>query len=225
MSLIAEFEASSRKLALGPTLEAFPDLEIDLERQYALDPDQPITFYWMQGVAVDELEAGLTRDETIADVERYEQIGDRVLYRIQRSQSRSRSRDADDPETTVIDAYREWTNLGAVLLESHGSNGRWEIRMRFPDRDTVATYHDFLEENGVTFDLHRLSDGVQTSHGDDVVTPRQREALQVAYENGFFDVPRGATLGELAAELEISDQAVSERLRRGQSRLLEHHVV
>lgn len=212
MSLVAEYDATSPILALGPTLETFPELEIDLERQYALDPDRPVAFCWMDGVRADRLEAGLTADETITDVECYETDGDRSLYRVHES------------ETNAVGAYRKWVSLGAELLDARGTNGRWEIRMRFPDRDAFATYHDFLEANDVSFDLHRLSDGVRTGH-DDVLTPRQRDALRAAYESGFFDVPRETTLGELATELGISDQAVSERLRRGQSRLLEQHGI
>ncbi|WP_207590352.1 helix-turn-helix domain-containing protein [Halomontanus rarus] len=210
MSLVAEYDAASPTLALGPTLESFPALEVELERQYALDPDRPVAFCWMGGVDADRLEAGLAADETITEVERYETAADRILYRVRES------------ERNAVSAYREWVRLGAELLDARGTNGHWEIRMRFPDRNAFATYHDFLEANGIAFDLYRLSDGDRTGH-DDVVTPRQRDALRAAYEMGFFDVPRETTLGELATELGISDQAVSERLRRGQSRLLEQH--
>lgn len=49
----------------------------------------------------------------------------------------------------------------------------------------------------------------------------QREALQVALEAGYFDVPRNATLVELVEELDVSDSAVSRRLRRALSTLLD----
>jgi predicted DNA binding protein len=46
----------------------------------------------------------------------------------------------------------------------------------------------------------------------------------LAYERGFFDIPRRATAADLAAELDVSRQAVSERLRRGYAALVETHV-
>ena len=52
------------------------------------------------------------------------------------------------------------------------------------------------------------------------VTPKQWEALEVAYERGYFDCPREAALETLAAELSIPKSAVSRRLRAAESTLL-----
>nr|WP_255473553.1 helix-turn-helix domain-containing protein [Halogeometricum sp. CBA1124] len=46
------------------------------------------------------------------------------------------------------------------------------------------------------------------------MTDLQRETLALAIRRGYFEVPRSATLSDLAAELGVSKQAVSERLRR-----------
>lgn len=56
------------------------------------------------------------------------------------------------------------------------------------------------------------------------LTPPQAEALRVAHEAGYFSVPREATASEVADELGISKSAFLERLRRGQSALLEQVV-
>ncbi|MDZ7700720.1 MAG: helix-turn-helix domain-containing protein [Halobacteriales archaeon] len=53
------------------------------------------------------------------------------------------------------------------------------------------------------------------------LTPAQAEALRAAHAAGYFSVPRGATASEVAATLDISKSAFLERLRRGQSALLE----
>lgn len=47
------------------------------------------------------------------------------------------------------------------------------------------------------------------------LTPEQSEALLAAIQHGYFEIPRGISQEELAAELEISHQALSERFRRG----------
>jgi len=52
------------------------------------------------------------------------------------------------------------------------------------------------------------------------VTPAQGAALRAALEAGYFEVPRGATAAEVAADLDISKSAFLERLRRGQAGLL-----
>lgn len=56
------------------------------------------------------------------------------------------------------------------------------------------------------------------------LTPPQAEALRAAYAAGYFTVPREATATEVADELDISKSAFLERLRRGQSALLEQVV-
>ncbi|ARS90435.1 helix-turn-helix domain-containing protein [Natrarchaeobaculum aegyptiacum] len=215
MSLRAEFEAASPGLVLGPTLEALPSLTVDLERQYALDPDHPIAFCWVRYPDRRRLEQTLTDDGTVDDFDRVTTADDSALYRIQRSDS------------NVVGAYRRWVAVGGELLAGRGSDGRWEIEMRFPDREAFTTYHDFLQREGVGFELHRLApdDRVGRDRQSEPVTHSQREALVLAHEHGFFEVPRETSLETIADTLEISTQAVSERLRRGQSRLIEEHVL
>jgi predicted DNA binding protein len=53
------------------------------------------------------------------------------------------------------------------------------------------------------------------------LTDKQATALRVAAEAGYFDVPRGATASEVAAELGIGKTAFLERLRRGQRNLVD----
>jgi predicted DNA binding protein len=53
------------------------------------------------------------------------------------------------------------------------------------------------------------------------LTPAQAEALRTALALGYFDVPKGATAAEVAAEMGISKSAFLERLRRGQAGLFE----
>lgn len=56
------------------------------------------------------------------------------------------------------------------------------------------------------------------------LTPAQAEALQAAQAAGYFSVPRQATASEVADELDISKSAFLERLRRGQSAVLDRVV-
>ena len=74
------------------------------------------------------------------------------------------------------------------------------------------------------FRLHRLTrDGDPEPPGDGL-TDRQEEALRIAYERGYFEIPRRATLDDVAAELGITPSSASERLRRAQTELVEETV-
>lgn len=52
-------------------------------------------------------------------------------------------------------------------------------------------------------------------HDTQTLTSKQREAVRLAFERGYFTVPREVSLTELADELEISRQAFTHRLQRG----------
>ncbi|MFC7205116.1 helix-turn-helix domain-containing protein [Haloferax namakaokahaiae] len=52
------------------------------------------------------------------------------------------------------------------------------------------------------------------------LTTRQREALSVAVELGYYDVPRDATIDDVADELDCSPSTASEHLRKAESHVL-----
>lgn len=53
------------------------------------------------------------------------------------------------------------------------------------------------------------------------MTDDQREALEAALQKGYYAIPSEATMAEIASDLDISQQALSERLRRGHRALVE----
>ncbi len=57
----------------------------------------------------------------------------------------------------------------------------------------------------------------------DVLTENQERIFWLAMKSGFFDYPRQIGMAELAAKLGISSATLSEILRRGTRRLLEHY--
>lgn len=207
MSVIAEYRLSADRLVLAPTFEALPEIELELERSFATDPDAPILFAWVRG-PLEAFERTVADDPTVADLTVLDTVGEKRLYRIAVG------------EADVV-LYPRWVELGAERLEAWYADDWWHSRTRFPDRDTLADYRSYLDENGISFRLKRLYDAEQATPDDIGLTEEQRETLVLAYEMGYFDIPRGTTTTGLAEELAISNQAVSERLRRGYARLVE----
>ena len=100
------------------------------------------------------------------------------------------------------------------------------MRMRFPDRDGLIAYRERCEREGSSFRLVALrctNTGPETTNGR--LTSAQRTLLAAAVEGGYFEIPREITMAEIAEQLGISDQAASERLRRGLSTVLENGEV
>jgi hypothetical protein len=52
------------------------------------------------------------------------------------------------------------------------------------------------------------------------LTPKQREGVQLAVVRGYFDDDVDTSLGDLAAELDISKSALSQRLRAAQAKIV-----
>lgn len=57
-----------------------------------------------------------------------------------------------------------------------------------------------------------------------VLTDRQREAVAVACEEGYYDVPRRAGVRDVAAELDCSKSTAANHLRKAESRLVSLYV-
>lgn len=234
MSLIAEFRLESPEMVLYETRQTLPDVRLDVEQEVGIDPRRPLFFFWAEptddetslfrggdengeaGEVGDEngeapsdvlaaFEEALRADPSVTDEVLLNRLTDRHLYRVQFS---------EELETVMYPAYVE---LGAELLALEGDAAGWHTRMRFPEREALTAFRQFCADQGVSFDLQRVYEG--TTDADDGLdyglTSRQREAVEAALRAGYFDVPRNASLGEVADELDVSSQSASERLRRG----------
>ena len=110
-------------------------------------------------------------------------------------------------------------NDGAILT-ARGANGRWMLKLLFHDRESVSSCHDRLEQYEFQAAVTRISGIDDLASAQTPLTETQYETICKAHELGYFDVPRGVTLKELAAELDVSHQALSERLRRSHAALV-----
>lgn len=212
MSIIAEFNVQNPGTALSNALEAVPDVELEMAQQVGTEPKQPYIFIWADAADQGAWEAAMAADETVTDVERYTEKEGEVLYRMQIT------------ESAESVAYDMWVRLGAEQLAAVWSDGWWHVRMRFPDRAALSECRTWCEAHDLPFELRRVyADDAEDRDGSPL-TPEQAEVLEVAAELGYFEIPREASMSDLASELGISSQAVSERLRRGHAVLLEEHL-
>jgi predicted DNA binding protein len=90
----------------------------------------------------------------------------------------------------------------------------------------MSTFQEECEAHGVSFEVRRVYSPSEPNQGPWFgLTDPQREALVLAVEEGYYDIPRTCTTVELAEELGISDQAVTERLRRAINTLTKNTVL
>lgn len=137
---------------------------------------------------------------------------------------------ADDGDRTVL--RLRWEQRAPALLrrveENDGTvlsgdlwDDTWTLELRFPDQDDATGFYERYDGAGHRLTVHRMAPGGAGSPTADRLTPKQREALSRAVTGGYFEVPRRTTLGDIARELDVSDTAVSQRIRRGISNLLQ----
>ncbi|WP_101296048.1 helix-turn-helix domain-containing protein [Halegenticoccus soli] len=103
--------------------------------------------------------------------------------------------------------------LSAILLDDS-----WSLSLRFPNRQAASRFYEDYDSSRNPLTIRRISSQVLSNHDLDSkqrVTAKQHHVLTLALKSGYFEVPRRATLTDLASELGVSDQAVSECLRRG----------
>lgn len=95
-------------------------------------------------------------------------------------------------------------------------NGWYEFDLTGP-REALDRFREVLEGLDCRYELLSL---VVASDPSELLSARQRTVLDAALRAGYFEVPRGCTLAELAADLEVDKSAASRTLRRGVARVL-----
>jgi predicted DNA binding protein len=92
----------------------------------------------------------------------------------------------------------------------------------------VAAAHDRLSELGEQFSAMGLAFDIeyiqQRLHPDQLLTDRQRELLQLAVSEGYYDTPRECTLTELAGEIGLAKSTCSETLHRAEEVVMKKFV-
>lgn len=88
------------------------------------------------------------------------------------------------------------------------------------EQDALSDRVEEFSAVGANPVLRTLTDYDGPSNPLDGLTARQREVLTLAFESGYFDVPRETTTDDLATELGIDSSTVREHLQRAQKNLL-----
>jgi len=109
----------------------------------------------------------------------------------------------------------------ATCLSGFRERGVWNLTLRFPSAASVSEWYRACPRSGGRVTVQQIRTG-RPRRTDRVssLTDRQREALRVAQETGFFSVPRETSLEALSNRLNVSDTAASQRLRRGVENLI-----
>jgi predicted DNA binding protein len=209
MPIIAKVYFSHPEMALADVITSGPDVTIRVLQEVSTDPVGGSSFFAVETDQPELLERTLAADHTVKRAERVSQYQEWPVYRVE-----------FNPEALLLGSVV--TEQDGFALDAQQHDGGWIERWQLPDRQALQAVWQYAEEHSFTFDIMKVS---QVSNTGDVgmfgLTDKQRTTLVAAYDNGYFTEPSETTLSEIAADLDISTNAASGRLKRGMKNIIE----
>lgn len=207
MTTFVEFSLPADAVPLTDRiLDAF-DVTVELER---VVPTGSAPYHvWVVGPDAERAASALADDHA----------GGRVVSNDPPDRSLVRLAPAGDPPAL----FAALASTDAMLVEAVGTRDGWSVTGRFGGPDAASSFRDACRERGLALEP-RDPDADAPASALDGPTRAEREALQVAFEAGYFDVPRDATLAELADRLDASEREAAERIRRALTALLDRSL-
>jgi hypothetical protein len=196
-------EIPAEEFALYDAMEALPELEFEVERVVRSGEDALMPLMWVRNAEQGDIERAFEADPSVQEVTLLSSFEEELLYRMEWI--------AD-----IRVALQMLTASQATITDAYGADDRWLLRVLYPNRDMLTKTTDFAEAEELTFDVTavRELEGEDKPAGRYGLTETQFETIEAAFDAGYFDVPREVKLTELADQLDVSHQALSERLRR-----------
>ncbi|WP_101295193.1 helix-turn-helix domain-containing protein [Halegenticoccus soli] len=190
-------------------LARVPGVELHLEPGQCFVPYEPLLVWTRGDDAFERFEAAVEEDPTVVS-----------FTPLTTDHQRLYEADLNDEGSTPVYALlcRE---SAMILVAGTITTEGWKLCLRVPDKATIGRLHAQLRDQQVRVDVQSLHEDAAEPRRKLGLSDSQYEALLLAYERGYFAVPRETDMNELAAELGVSSQAVSERLRRALRTLLQ----
>lgn len=202
MSVIGDFTIPSGAFALEHALSAFPEVTVEGDRLASHSTREVFPFLWAAGGDLSGFQTSLKNDPTVNEVTVAEDTGNEALYRL---------RWEDD----FCDLINEMIDHHAAILEAEAQNDQWRLKLRFAEERMVSDFRTHFREAGRDFAVHQLSHPSEPRQQEFGLTDEQQQALVTAVSEGYFQVPRATSMEDLGDILDLSSNAVSQRLRRG----------
>jgi predicted DNA binding protein len=206
MATVVEFRSPPGEFPLGSVFESLPSVTVELER---LIPHETvlIPYFWVRGAESTDIESAFDAHAGLTDIRLIDSVENEYLMRA-----------AWDREYVgLLSALGE---ADLVVLSGVGTAEGWTFEVRGEDRADVSDFRNYCQDNDIQIDVTAVHALLPVGEGEYGLTNTQREALVLAYERGYFDSPRTSSLDEIARELDITQQSLSSRLRRGHHRLI-----
>ena len=207
----ARFGLPAGEFALASLFESVPDARVEIEPAVANPDDHALLVVKTDGHNR-EVDAALRSDPNTAAVEHFGNRGDSWRYRVTWK---------GRPQRLI----QQLIAADVSVVSVQGRSGEWELRLLAPDREGIAKADEIMNDLDCGADCQQILTAGNEYSTRSGLTTEQREALVTAFEKGYYNVPRDATATDVADDLDISHQALSERLRRAHRHLVETELI
>lgn len=208
MSVIVELSVPSDRFELGQILSVEEPTTVALETMVPLG-DRCAPFVRLSDGTHGSFEQSIRAHPAVDRLEKIDTYDDQVLYALDWTAS----------EDTFFAGVLS-TNVR--LLAGRGTAETWTFEFRFRSHDALSRFQEYALDAGIPLDIDRVYNPTTPETSPDYgLTGPQRETLSRAVETGYYAIPRQSSTAQLASEFDISDQAVTERLRRAITALVE----
>ncbi|MFC3958236.1 helix-turn-helix domain-containing protein [Halovivax cerinus] len=203
--VVAEVHLDHDRLLLRPTLRRLDDATA-VPEYHAGGPDRRYQFVSFSVADETALEAALERDRTVTNPVLVDRNGGRLVYRL----------DVTERALTVHGAIAE---QGGRIVDARCTQTAWVVQLRFPAREALVSFNEACKDIDISLQVTHLRSADDSSDPVVGLTAKQEELLAVAFDEGYFEVPRGISQDQLAERLGVSKSAISQRLRRALTEL------
>ncbi len=213
MSVIAHLRVPADSFELGQILDVSRGRSIALENLVPLG-EQAVPFFTIFGdEGVREFRAAVQGHPSVQDIQQVSSHNDRTLFALNWDVSQDRLFES----IAVTEAH---------LLGATGGPDTWEFELRFRSHGALSEFKEHCSEADIALEVGRIYNPTRPESGPFYgLTQRQRDTLVRAVEGGYYSLPREISTQDLADEFGISDQAVTERLRRAIVALVDNSLV
>ena len=202
MSIVGDFTIPTDAFALEEALSAVPEMTIEADRLASHSPKEVFPFLWAKDGDFDRFSHALEDDPSVTTADIADDTDDEVLYRLEWTDA-------------FCDLVHEMVDHHAAIMDATAQDDQWNLRLRFAEEGMVSSFQRHFEDTEHTFEVNHLSYSSEPRQREFGLTAEQYEALVIAVQKGYFTIPRTASVEEVGETLDISSNAVSQRIRRG----------
>ncbi len=194
-----------RSIWTGEFSTRHPLIRLEVLNRHDVSRDDSVSDYWIAGVPPGVWANEISRFPDVLHVDSLAGVGEGCIYRVTYR------------NPGVVYVYRELRMPLQFPLRIQGGLIEWEVVARHAEFQAILAYARQIDPQLQVVSIRRRP---LRSHLP-LLTNSQQELLHRAMAAGYFAVPRGISLTELAGQLGKSKSSVSEAIALIEKKLLE----